>query len=87
MKGRRTGTVIFIIIMGLLLGAAFGQLVAWMLPESPVKSLFLRSAHVMIKPFLINLVFLELTFGFTLSLNLLSIITVFVLAYLLKWML
>lgn len=86
MRGKRTGTVIFIVIIGLLLGAAFGQLVAWILPNSPVKSLFLRSAQVMIKPFLINLVFLELTFGLTLKLNLLSIITVFVLAYLLKWM-
>jgi hypothetical protein len=87
MKGRRTGTIIFIVVMGLLLGAAFGQLVAWVLPQSPVKSLFLRSAEVMIRPFLINLVFLELTFGFTLRLNLLSVIAVFVLAYLLKWML
>jgi hypothetical protein len=87
MKGRKTGTIVFIVIMGLVLGAAFGQLIAWVLPDSPVKSLFLKTVNLMIQPFLVNLVFLEVTFGFTLKLNLLSIITVFVLAYLLKWML
>jgi hypothetical protein len=69
-----------------VLGAAFGQLIGWMLPDSPVKSVFLKSAELMIKPFVLNLVFLQITFGFTLNLNLLSIITVFVLAYLLRWM-
>ena len=86
MKNRRTGKIIFILITGLVLGAAFGQLIGWMLPDSPVKSVFLKSAELMIKPFLVNLVFLQITFGFTLKLNLLSIITVFVLAYLLRWM-
>ena len=86
MKNRRTGKIIFILITGLVLGAAFGQLIGWMLPDSPVKSLFLKSAELMIRPFLLNLVFLEITFGFTLKLNLLSVITVFVLAYLLRWM-
>jgi hypothetical protein len=86
MKNRKTGKIIFILITGLVLGAAFGQLIGWMLPDSPVKSLFLKSAELMIRPFLLNLVFLEITFGFTLKLNLLSVITVFVLAYLLRWM-
>lgn len=86
MRVRKTGTIIFIVIVGLLLGTAFGQLIGWILPDSPVKNLFLKSVSIMIRPFLINLLFLEFTFGFTLRLNLLSVIAVFALAYLLKWM-
>lgn len=86
MKKGRTGKIIFIVIVGLILGTAFGQLIGWILPDSPVKDLFLRSADIVIRPFLVNLLFLQFTFGITLKINLLSIIAVFVLAYLLKWM-
>jgi len=76
---------VFIIILGAVVGSALGQILGMVLPEGAVKKVFMKSVAVGIPEFHLDLAIIGLTFGLTLSVNLITIIIIILMAYLLRW--
>lgn len=85
LRRKKPWIFIFIIILGAIVGSAFGQILGIILPEGAVKKVFLESLSVGIPEFHLNLAIISLTFGLTLKVNLVAIIVIIFMAYLLRW--
>jgi hypothetical protein len=83
---KRIAAVILIIVLGAMLGSAFGQIVGKVLPAGPVKSFFLMSVPVGFQPVHADLAVFTFDIGFMLRLNIISIVGVVLLAYFLRWL-
>ncbi|MFO7653159.1 MAG: DUF4321 domain-containing protein [Candidatus Krumholzibacteriia bacterium] len=80
------GTVTLILFLGVLIGALLSELIGLFLAEGSVAhQLFVE--HVTFGPAVNtwNLVILQVTFGFQVKFNLMSVIGVFVASQLLRW--
>ena len=77
--------VIFVILLGAILGTAIGELIAFILPSGVVEEFFLKSALFGFEPFTINVGVISFTVGFTFKLNIVGIIGIAFSAYLLRW--
>ncbi|RKZ20097.1 hypothetical protein DRQ50_00505 [bacterium] len=80
------GTVILSLMLGVLIGAIFSEVIGLFLSEGSVaEQLFVR--YVSFGPEVThwNLVILDLTFGFQIHFNLMSVIGVFIASQLLRW--
>ena len=80
------GTVILSLMLGVLIGAIFSEVIGLFLSEGSVaEQLFVR--YVSFGPEVThwNLVILDLTFGFEFHFNLMSVIGVFIASQLLRW--
>ena len=80
------GTVILSLMLGVLIGAIFSEVIGLFLSEGSVaEQLFVR--YVSFGPEVThwNLVILDLTFGFEIHFNLMSVIGVFIASQLLRW--
>jgi hypothetical protein len=82
---KRFGVAVTVIILGAMLGSAFGQIIGKVLPMGPVKSFFLKSVPVGFRTVHVDLAVFTFDIGFMLRLNIISIVGVVVLAYLLRW--
>jgi len=74
-----------ILLIGLMIGSLFGEIIKYALPDGVVKDVFLRSIDIMLGPSVVDLVLFSLTIGFTLKLNLIGIIGLLVAYYLLRF--
>ncbi len=83
--GRKLGYLTLILLLGLILGSAIGEVLGVLLPDSPVKKAFITGFKYEFPPATLNLVVLSLTFGFSIKANVVSFLFVFLLAHLLKW--
>ena len=72
-------------MMGLLLGSAVGEVLGHFLPESPVKAVFVHGFNYVFPPATLPLVVFSVTFGFSIKVNVVSVLFVLLLAHLLKW--
>ena len=80
------GTVVISLLLGVLIGAIFSEVIGLFLSEGSVaEQLFVR--YVSFGPEVThwNLVILDLTFGFQIHFNLMSVIGVFIASQLLRW--
>jgi len=80
------GTVVVSLLLGVLIGAIFSEVIGLFLSEGSVaEQLFVR--YVSFGPEVThwNLVILDLTFGFQIHFNLMSVIGVFIASQLLRW--
>ena len=80
------GTVTLSLMLGVLIGALFSEVIGLFLNEGSVaEQLFVR--YVSFGPEVThwNLVILDLTFGFQIHFNLMSVIGVFIASQLLRW--
>ena len=80
------GTVSLSLMLGVLIGALFSEVIGLFLNEGSVaEQLFVR--YVSFGPEVThwNLVILDLTFGFQIHINLMSVIGVFIASQLLRW--
>jgi hypothetical protein len=80
------GTVVLTLTLGVLIGAIFSEVIGLFLNEGSVaEQLFVR--YVSFGPEVThwNLVILDLTFGFEIHFNLMSVIGVFVASQVLRW--
>lgn len=82
---RRYALIFLIILLGAIVGSAFGRLVGWVVPEGPVKTFFFKTVALGFNPFTIDLSVIQLTLGLMLRINILSIVGVMIMAYILKW--
>jgi len=80
------GTVVLTLMLGVLVGAIFSEVIGLFLNEGSVaEQLFVR--YISFGPEVThwNLVILDLTFGFEIHFNLMSVIGVFVASQMLRW--
>lgn len=82
---KRFAVVVVIILLGAMLGSAFGQIIGKILPKGHVKTFFLKSVPVGFRTVHVDLAVFTFDIGFMLRLNIISIVGVVVLAYLLRW--
>jgi hypothetical protein len=83
---RKFGFWVLVLLLGLLLGSAVGEVLGYFLPESPVKRVFITGFTYVFPPATLNLIVFTLTFGFSIKANVVSFIFVFLLAHLLQWL-
>ena len=85
MRKKSIGWILVIILLGALIGTTLGEVLALILPQGVVKDFFLRSAEFSVGPATLNLVILTFTFGFSIKMNVISVIGIGIAAYLLRW--
>lgn len=85
MRRKRPWIFFLIIIIGAIVGSALGHIFGIVLPEGAVKKVFLQSLSVGIPEFHLNLAVISLTFGLTLSVNLVTAIAIILMGYILRW--
>ncbi len=83
---RSLGTLVLTLMLGVLIGAIFSEVIGLFLSEGSVaEQLFVR--YIPFGPEVThwNLVIIDLTFGFEIHFNLMSVIGVFVASQMLRW--
>jgi len=81
----KIGRVIGIILIAAIIGGALGHLFANILPPGPVKDFFSVNFPIGFNTFTLNLYFLEISLGFRIHINFLSVIGVLVGYYILRF--
>ena len=77
--------LLFMVVLGMVLGTAVGEAIGLILPDGVVKNFFLRSVNASIGPATLNLVAFTFTLGFSLKVNLMGVLGVVVSSYLFRW--
>ena len=85
MRRKSLGFIIFIIVIGALVGSALGEVLGLVLPAGVVKDFFLKSATASIGPGTLDIILLTFTIGFSLKLNITGVIGIVIAAYALRW--
>ncbi len=85
MRRRSLAFIIFVIVLGAVIGTAMGELIALVLPAGVVQQFFIRSALFGFEPVTLNLGVFTITCGLTLKLNIIGIVGIAFAAYLLRW--
>jgi hypothetical protein len=86
MKKKSIGYWIVVLFIGAMIGSALGEVIAYILPSGVVKQFFLKSATASVGPGTLNIIILTLTLGFSIKLNVMGVIGIFIAAYILRWM-
>lgn len=82
---RRVGLVALIFFLGVILGSVVGELIGMLLPEENVmRQLFVTGTEFEVGPFHCNLIVFSFTIGFSLKVNLVSVLGIVVVAFLLR---
>jgi hypothetical protein len=77
--------VALVFFLGVVLGSVVGELIGLLLPEDNViRELFVSGKEFQIGPAYINLIVFTFTVGFTLKVNLVSVLGLIVMAFLLR---
>jgi len=85
-RRRSLAVVALILFLGIVVGTVVGEAMGLMLPEDKViRKVFVNSTDFHIGPLHIDMVVFSFTFGFSLRVNLMSALGVFMVSILLKW--
>ena len=80
------GTVALTLLLGVLMGAVLSEVIGLFLEDGSVAhQLFVRYVEFGPEVTKLNLVIIDITFGFTVHFNFMSLIGVFVASQLLRW--
>lgn len=85
MERKSLKQMIFMIILGAMIGTLIGELITLLLPTGVVKEFFLRSAAISLGPGTLDLRLLSITFGFTIKFNIVGFIGIGIAFYFLRW--
>ena len=85
MRKKSLAFIIFIVVIGALIGSALGEIIAYLIPSGVVKDFFLKSASASVGPATINIIIMTFTIGFSIKLNVTGIIGILIAAYALRW--
>jgi len=85
MRKKSLGWIFLILLFGVFVGSALGEVLAYVLPVGVVKDFFLRAAHLSLGPATLNLIVMTFTIGFSFKLNVISVLGVVITAYFLRW--
>lgn len=82
---RRIGIVALVFFLGVVLGSVVGELIGALLPEGNVaRELFVSGKEFKVGPIDLDLLVFSLTFGFTLKVNLISVLGIVLVALMLR---
>jgi hypothetical protein len=82
---RGIGLVALIFFLGVILGSVVGELIGIIFPEDSVmRQLFVTGSEFQVGPLFFDLIVFTFTFGFSLKVNLVSILGIIVVAFLLR---
>jgi hypothetical protein len=85
-RRRSLAVVALILFLGIVVGTVLGEVVGLLLPQDKViRKVFVNTTDFHLGPVHIDLVVFSFTFGFSLRVNLMSALGVFVVSFLLKW--
>lgn len=88
-RRRGLGLLLIVILVGAMAGSAVGEVIGLMfghfLPGSMVEKFFLTAAEYTFPPATLPLVICSVTFGFTLKINMVSLIGVGIALYYFRW--
>lgn len=82
---RRIGLVALVFFLGVIVGSVVGELIGLILPEGNVmRELFVSGKVLKVGPLEVDLIVFAFTFGFSLKVNLISVLGIVVVALLLR---
>lgn len=82
---RRIGLVALVFFLGVIVGSVVGELIGLLLPEGNVmRELFVSGTEFKVGPLNLDLIVFTLTFGFSLKVNLISVLGIVLVALLLR---
>jgi hypothetical protein len=82
---RRLGLVALVFFLGVIVGSVVGELIGALLPEGNVlRELFVTGATFTVGPVPVDLIVIGFTLGFTLKVNLISVLGIVVVALILR---
>jgi len=85
-RRRPVAVVALILFLGIVVGTVVGELIGIILPEGmAIRDVFVNATDMRLGPLHVNLVVVSFTFGFSLRVNLMSVIGIFLVALLLRW--
>lgn len=83
---RRIGLVALVFFLGVVLGSVAGELIGLLLPEgSVIRDLFIKGREFHVGPVFLDLIVFTFTVGFSLKVNLVSVLGIILVAFLLRW--
>jgi hypothetical protein len=78
--------VALIIFLGIIVGTVVGEVIGILLPEGKViREVFVNSTDLHVGPLHLDMVVFSVTFGFSLRVNLMSAVGIFLVSLLLRW--
>ncbi len=80
---RNIGIIILAIVIGAIIGSVLSHFLGGLFPAGPVKDFFFKPLKIGIPQLTLNLHFLSITFGFTLSISTFTVIVIILALYLL----
>ncbi len=85
-RRRSLAVVALIMFLGIVVGSVLGQAIGLLLPAGKVvRDVFVNSTDFHVGPLHVDLVVFSFTFGFSLRVNLMSAVGVFIVALILRW--
>lgn len=78
--------VIFIIIIGAMIGTALGEVIGILVPQGVVQDFFLKSASASLGPGTLDIILLTITLGISFKINVMGVIGILIAAYALRWL-
>ncbi len=85
MRKKSTAFIVFIIILGALIGTALGEVIGILVPGGVVQDFFLKSASASFGPATLDIILFTITMGFSFKLNITGVIGILIAAYALRW--
>jgi hypothetical protein len=77
--------LLFLVLLGMVVGAAVGEALREVLPDGVVKRFFVESVAWGLGPGTLNLVVVTFTVGFSVKVNVMSVLGVVLAAYIFRW--
>ncbi len=85
-RRRALGIVALVLFLGVVVGTVTGEVIGLLLPEGMViRDVFVNATDLHVGPLHLDLVVFSFTFGFSLKVNLMSAVGIFVVALVLRW--
>ena len=85
MRKKSAVFVVFIVIIGALIGTAIGEVIGILVPQGVVQDFFLKSASAHLGPGTLDIILFTITLGFSFKLNIMGVIGILIAAYALRW--
>jgi hypothetical protein len=85
-RKRAFAVVALILFLGVVVGTVAGEVIGILLPEGrAIRDIFVNSTDFHVGPLHLDLVVFSFTLGFSLKVNLMSVIGIFLTALMLRW--
>lgn len=78
--------LVIVLVVGALLGSFLGEFIAIVLPAGAIRDLFVKDLSAGLMPSTFDLRIVQLTFGFMLKLNIMSLVGVVISAFIFRKM-